>query len=201
MPRHSPYPWYIGHISQPPEVPYCYYKLVTNIIRSVKIHVLSYPWYTVWYTTAVSIQGSNHPVHNQIQVLDESWYPYNRPTQRETGGAFGFTSGKRKTQIKDPEHLSQAEGHHPSWWECERRAVTSQPTTTSICSPSISPQSRETMGCVPNSTLLSVAHYFCPGPIGNRVPLGTHPLEQQQSKTDIIVTVHSFRDASILRHW
>ena len=37
-----------------PEVPYCFYKLVTNIIRAVKIHVLSYPWYTVWYTTAVS---------------------------------------------------------------------------------------------------------------------------------------------------
>ena len=30
-----------------PEVPYCYYKLVTNVIRAVKIHVLSYPWYTV----------------------------------------------------------------------------------------------------------------------------------------------------------
>ena len=36
------------------EVPYCYYKLVINVIRAVKIIVLSYPWYTVWYTTAVS---------------------------------------------------------------------------------------------------------------------------------------------------
>jgi hypothetical protein len=30
-----------------PEVPYCYFKLVTNIIRTVKIHVLSYLWYMV----------------------------------------------------------------------------------------------------------------------------------------------------------
>jgi hypothetical protein len=27
-------------------VPYCYYKLVTNVIRAVKINVLSYLWYT-----------------------------------------------------------------------------------------------------------------------------------------------------------
>ena len=32
---------------QTPEVPYCYYKLVTNVIRAVNIHVLSYAWYTV----------------------------------------------------------------------------------------------------------------------------------------------------------
>jgi hypothetical protein len=44
----------IGHIPLTPEVPYCYSKLVTNIIRAVKINVLSYPWFTVWYTTAVS---------------------------------------------------------------------------------------------------------------------------------------------------
>ena len=28
--------------------------LVTNVIRAVKINVLSYPWYTDWYTTAIS---------------------------------------------------------------------------------------------------------------------------------------------------
>ena len=28
---------YIGHIPQTPEVPYCYYKLVTNVIRAVKL--------------------------------------------------------------------------------------------------------------------------------------------------------------------
>jgi hypothetical protein len=27
-------------------VPYCYYKLVTNVNRAVKWNVLSYPWYT-----------------------------------------------------------------------------------------------------------------------------------------------------------
>ena len=32
---------------KPPEVTYCYYKLVTNVIRAVKIHVLSSPGYTV----------------------------------------------------------------------------------------------------------------------------------------------------------
>ena len=42
-----PYPWYVGYISQTPEVRYCYYKLVTNVIRAVKIHVLTYLWYTV----------------------------------------------------------------------------------------------------------------------------------------------------------
>jgi hypothetical protein len=30
-----------------PDVHYCYYKLVTNVIRTVKIHVLLYPWYKV----------------------------------------------------------------------------------------------------------------------------------------------------------
>ena len=38
VPGYSPYPWYIGNIPQTPEVPYCYYKLVTNVIRAVKIH-------------------------------------------------------------------------------------------------------------------------------------------------------------------
>ena len=33
--------WPIFH--KTPEVPYCYYKLVTNVIRAVKISVLSYP--------------------------------------------------------------------------------------------------------------------------------------------------------------
>jgi hypothetical protein len=37
---------YIGNIPQTPEVPYCYYKRVTNVIRAVKINVLSYQWYT-----------------------------------------------------------------------------------------------------------------------------------------------------------
>ena len=42
-----PQPWYIGHISQTPEVPYCDHKLITNIIAALKINVLSYQWYTV----------------------------------------------------------------------------------------------------------------------------------------------------------
>ena len=46
VPKNSPGPWYISNISQTPEVPYCYYKLVTNVIRALKINVLSYPWYT-----------------------------------------------------------------------------------------------------------------------------------------------------------
>jgi hypothetical protein len=40
-------------------VPYCYYKLVTNVIKRVKRNVLSYPWYT-----AFSIQSLNNPVYN-----------------------------------------------------------------------------------------------------------------------------------------
>ena len=40
---------YIGHISQTPKVPYCYYKLVTNVIRAVKRNVSSYPWYNEDY--------------------------------------------------------------------------------------------------------------------------------------------------------
>ena len=48
-----------------PKVPYCYYKLVTNVIRAVKINVLSYPWYTV--CQPISVQGSNHPVYNYEQ--------------------------------------------------------------------------------------------------------------------------------------
>jgi hypothetical protein len=50
---YSPSPWYIGHISQTPEVPYCYYKQVANVIRSVKIQVLSFPCY-MSYTPLLS---------------------------------------------------------------------------------------------------------------------------------------------------
>ena len=32
-----------------PEVPYCCYEQVSNVIRAVKINILSYPWYTVCY--------------------------------------------------------------------------------------------------------------------------------------------------------
>jgi hypothetical protein len=32
-------PAYIAHIPQNPEVPYCYYKLVTKVIRAVKRNV------------------------------------------------------------------------------------------------------------------------------------------------------------------
>jgi hypothetical protein len=34
-------------VPKPPEVPYCYYKLVTMAIRAAKINVLLYPWYMV----------------------------------------------------------------------------------------------------------------------------------------------------------
>ena len=54
VPGHSPQSWYISHIPQTPEVPYCYYKLVTNVISAVKLNVLSNPWYTVCNTMAVS---------------------------------------------------------------------------------------------------------------------------------------------------
>jgi hypothetical protein len=43
----QPSVWYIGKIPQTPKVPYYNYKLVTNVIRAVKIHVLSHLWYTV----------------------------------------------------------------------------------------------------------------------------------------------------------
>ena len=43
VPGYTPWQWYIGHKPQTPEVPYCYYKLFTNVIRAVKINVLSYP--------------------------------------------------------------------------------------------------------------------------------------------------------------
>ena len=74
--------WQLYH---KPKVPYCYYKLVTNVIRAGKIHVLSYPWYTVWYTTAVS-QSTFRP--RTIQFIKGIWnvalkrtfelYQYNR---------------------------------------------------------------------------------------------------------------------------
>jgi hypothetical protein len=37
----------LSPIPQPPEVPYCYYKQVTNVIRTVKVNVLSYLRYVV----------------------------------------------------------------------------------------------------------------------------------------------------------
>ena len=59
---------YIGHISQTPEVPYCYYKLVTNVISAEKINVLSYPWKTV-YTTAVT-QSAFRARTTQFMISD-----------------------------------------------------------------------------------------------------------------------------------
>jgi hypothetical protein len=47
-----------------PEVPYCYYKLVTNVIRAVKLHVVISMVYVLMYHgfQPISIQGLNHPV-------------------------------------------------------------------------------------------------------------------------------------------
>ena len=49
-----------------PEVPYCYYKLVTNVIRAVKIHFVIHVLYGLIYHSfqPISIQGSNRPVYN-----------------------------------------------------------------------------------------------------------------------------------------
>jgi hypothetical protein len=33
VPGYTPWQWYIGHKPQIPEVPYCYYKLFTNVIK------------------------------------------------------------------------------------------------------------------------------------------------------------------------
>ena len=46
-----------------PEVAYCNYKLVANVIRTVKIHVLSYLVHGLIYhgCQPISIQGFNHP--------------------------------------------------------------------------------------------------------------------------------------------
>ena len=63
--RTQPVALYIGHISQTPEVPYCYYKLVTNVIRAVKINVVIPMVYGLIYHgfQLIRIQGSNHPVY------------------------------------------------------------------------------------------------------------------------------------------
>jgi phenolic acid decarboxylase len=55
-------------IPQTPKVSYCYYQLVTNVIRAVKINVSSYPWYTMIYhdIQPISIQGLNNPVYNKV---------------------------------------------------------------------------------------------------------------------------------------
>ena len=57
-------------------MPYYYYKLFSNINRAVKISVLSYPWYTVWYTTAVS-QSAFRAQTTQFIIPNNtlfSWY-------------------------------------------------------------------------------------------------------------------------------
>jgi hypothetical protein len=59
-------------------VSYCYYKLVTNIIGAVKINVLSCPWYTVWYTTAVS--------QSALRAQPPSWYIFINHSYCEKSG-------------------------------------------------------------------------------------------------------------------
>jgi hypothetical protein len=51
---------------KPQIVPHCYYKLVTNVIRAVKINVVIPVVYGLiyHYCQPISIQGSNHPVYN-----------------------------------------------------------------------------------------------------------------------------------------
>ena len=77
VPGYRPLLWYIGHISQTPEIPYCYYKLVTNVIRAIKIHVLAYPWYTVGYTTAVS-QSAFRDRTTRFIISKYAYFQYDR---------------------------------------------------------------------------------------------------------------------------
>jgi hypothetical protein len=50
---------------KPPEVPYCYYKLVINVIIAVKIIVILMVYGLIYHgCKPISIQGSNHPVYN-----------------------------------------------------------------------------------------------------------------------------------------
>ena len=55
----------IGHILTKTEQPYCYYKLVRDIIRTVKIHVLSN-----------SSQGSSPPFYNSVYKI-RGWLSMN----------------------------------------------------------------------------------------------------------------------------
>jgi hypothetical protein len=58
--------WYIGQISQTPEVPYCYYKLVTNVIRAVNFFVIPVVYGLIYNCCQpVSFQSSNHSVSNR----------------------------------------------------------------------------------------------------------------------------------------
>jgi hypothetical protein len=49
-----------------PLVPYCYFKLVINIIRAVKINfwVIPLVYGLISHGWTISIQVSNHPVYN-----------------------------------------------------------------------------------------------------------------------------------------
>jgi hypothetical protein len=56
---------YIGHIPPTSMAPYCYYKLVTNMIRAVKKNMFCHTIYTIYHgCQPIDIQGSNHPVYN-----------------------------------------------------------------------------------------------------------------------------------------
>ena len=48
-------------ISQTLEEPYCYYKLVTNIIIAVKLNVLSFPWSDIPWLSANQKSGLEPP--------------------------------------------------------------------------------------------------------------------------------------------
>ena len=55
--------WYVTNIPQTPKVSYCCSKLVTNVIRAVKTHYI----FMIYHgCQPISIQGSNHPVYNDL---------------------------------------------------------------------------------------------------------------------------------------
>ena len=60
----------MDHISQTPEVSYCYYKLATNVIRACFVIPVVYGLINHG-CQPISIQGSTHPVYNSTHRFKE----------------------------------------------------------------------------------------------------------------------------------
>jgi hypothetical protein len=52
-----------------PEVPYCYYKLVTNVVRAVKQNVVSYLWYNMAFSQSEFRTQTTQFINPNISVL------------------------------------------------------------------------------------------------------------------------------------
>ena len=90
-----------------PDVPYCYYKLATNVIRAVKINVVMPVVYSLIYHCCqpISTQGSNHPVYNfQLIMINNQMSVLSRPCMTLPSTTCLIRGAHKGKKRKAPDH-------------------------------------------------------------------------------------------------